>query len=217
MAIFWIIFWQEILIYQRNFGRILAGFLLFFISVAIFLLITTNQQNQAPQPEYLLAVIWFCLLSSLVFSLAEFCKKDFEDGSLEQISLHCPNFEIAILAKALAAWIFNAAPIFFCSLLMLFAHDYSGDFITKFSLIFFLASASLTFICAFSGSLSSLGNSAPIIAIIALPLAIPTLLISHSALIYDFINAYKILVGICVLSGVLTIFSAAKIIKIAGA
>jgi heme exporter protein CcmB len=217
MAIFWIIFWQEILIYRRNFGRILAGFLLFFISVSIFLLIASNQQNQAPQPEYLLAVIWFCLLSSLVFSLAEFCKKDFEDGSLEQISLHCANFEIVILAKALAAWIFNAAPIFFCSLLMLLGQAYSGDFIAKFSLIFFLASASLSFICAFSGSLASLGNSAPMIAIVALPLASPTLLIAHSSLIYDFSSAYKILAAICVLSGVLAIFSAAKIIKIAGA
>ena len=215
MAVFFIVLRHELLLSFRNFGKILANFLFFLISLAIFSLIDPSQQNQGVTSYNTIAIIWFSLLFCLIFSATDFLKKDFEDGSIEQALIDCDNFEIFILAKMLANWLVSATPILISAPLILLATDANQASVTNFIILIFLASLVINFLCTFCGSLSTLGNSAPMIAVIALPLIIPVLLIAYSGALYDFWASLKILSGLCIFSGAVAFFATAKIVRIA--
>jgi heme exporter protein B len=215
MQIFLIIFKQEILTSLHHFGKILANFLFFIISVAVFLLLAQNQQNQDFSKIYSITIIWFSLLFCLIFSAAEFLKKDFDDGTIEQIFLHCENFEVFILAKMLGNWLTSSLPILIFTLPLGILIELDQSLINKLLILVFLASLLINFICTFCGSLSALGNSAPMISIIALPLIIPILLVAYSGMFEEFEVSVKILLGLCVFLGPILTFTTSKIIKIA--
>lgn len=215
MQNFLLIFSHELRIYSRNFGRILANFLFFLISVTIFSLLSQSQNFQGDRAFYSITIIWFSLLSCLIFSATEFLKKDFEDGTIEQIITSCDNFEIFILAKMLTNWLICAAPI----LISIFPISVFVGLDYETSKILFvlavLATLNINFICTFCGSLSVLGNAAPMIGIIALPLVAPILLLACGGVGSDFFSNVKILSGLVVFLGCVSIFAAAKIVKIA--
>jgi heme exporter protein B len=212
MQTFWIILKHELQISFRHLGKFLANFLFFLISVAIFLILAQNQQNQA---FYSTTIIWFSLLSCLIFSSAEFLKKDFDDGTIEQILNSCDNFEIFTLAKMLANWLINCLPILIFTPLILHFLNLNQNFISNFLILFLLASLAINFICSFCGSLSILGNGAEVIAIIAFPLIIPILLIAYSGAAGEFLSSFKILLGLVIFLGSISVLASAKIVKIA--
>jgi heme exporter protein B len=215
MQVFWIIFHHELQISFRHLGKIFANFLFFLISVAIFLLLSQNQDNQGSTAFYSITVIWFSLLSCLIFSAAEFLKKDFDDGTIEQILTSCDNFEIFVLAKMLANWLICALPILISTFPISALIGLDQEMSVNFLILIFLATLSINFICTFCGSLSVLGNSAPMIAVIALPLIIPILLLAYSGLSFDTSANFKILAGLCIFIGSISVFATAKIVKIA--
>jgi heme exporter protein CcmB len=215
MQVFWIIFHHELQISFRHLGKIFANFLFFLISVAIFFLISQNQDNQASTAFYSITIIWFSLLSCLIFSASEFLKKDFDDGTIEQVLTSIENFEIFVLAKMLANWTICALPILLSVIPLSLAIGFDQSLIINFLILIFLATLAINFICSFCGSLSVLGNSAPMIAVIALPLIIPILLIAYSGLSENSLTSFKILAGLCIFIGSISVFATAKIIKIA--
>lgn len=215
MQVFWIIFHHELQISFRHLGKIFANFLFFLISVAIFFLISQNQDDQASAAFYSITIIWFSLLSCLIFSAAEFLKKDFDDGTIEQVLTSIENFEIFVLAKMLANWMICALPILLSVIPLSLAIGFDQSLIINFLILIFLATLAINFICSFCGSLSVLGNSAPMIAVIALPLIIPILLIAYSGLNENSLTSFKILAGLCIFIGCISVFATAKIIKIA--
>ena len=215
MQTFWIIFKHELQISFRHLGKILANFLFFLISVAVFFMLFYGQEYQGSRLFYSITIIWFSLLSCLIFSSAEFLKKDFDDGTIEQILNSCDNFEIFTLAKMLASWLTCCLPILIVTPLILVSIGPGMDFINNFLILFFLSSLTISFICNFCGSLSILENSASTIAIIALPLIVPILLIAYSGLVGEFYSSFKILLGFTIFSGAISVLATTKIVKIA--
>ncbi len=190
----------------------MANILFFIILVTIFFLTLENQENQG---RFAIAIIWFALISSLIFSTANFLKTDFSDGTIEQMAIIFDNFEIFILAKILANWLIYSLPILLLTPLILMLQGFEHDLIIKISIMIFLASLTINFISCFCGSLSIAENAAPLIAAIALPLIIPVFLISYAGLFSaDFYGSLKILVGFVFLFGAIASFATAKIVKI---
>ncbi len=215
MQIFWIVFYHELLLSFRHLGKIFANFLFFLISVAIFFLLSQNQDNQGSTAFYSITIIWFSLLSCLIFSSAEFLKRDFDDGTIEQVLTSTENFEIFVLAKMLANWLICAAPILISIFPISAAIGLDQALVKNLLIMIFFATIAINFICSFCGSLSILGNSAPMIAVIALPLIIPILLISYSGVTFDDSANLKILLGLCIFIGSISVLATAKIVKIA--
>ncbi len=197
MMQFLIILKHDLLLSFCNLSKTLASFLFAIIFIAIFFLLS---QNQETEPSI---AIWFALFSSLIFSSADFLKKDFEDGSLEQMLISFQNFEVFILAKMLANW------LVYCLPLAIIAYFVKPEI--NFLILFLLASLAINCICCFCGSLAIAGSSAPMIATIALPLLIPILLISCG----EFQSSLQLLSGIALLLTFTLIFATAKIVKIA--
>jgi heme exporter protein CcmB len=215
MQIFLLIFQNELVISLRHFAKILANFLFFLISVAIFSLISQNQDSQDFHLFYSITIIWFSLLSCLIFSATEFLKKDFDDGTIEQILTSVENFEIFVLAKMLANWLVCSLPILISALPIGLAIGLNANLALHFLALLLLASLAINFICTFCGSLSVLGNSAPMIATIALPLIIPILLIAFGGTFEEPYVSLKILLGLVVFIGSVAVFATARIVRIA--
>lgn len=216
MTIFLTIFAHELLLNFRNLGKIIANFLFFIISCSLFFMIAQGQE--IANNFYSISIIWLALLFSLIFSAVEFLKKDFEDGSLEQLLISVENFELFILAKMLGNWCISALPILITMPFLGKIINLNQSEIINFLILILLASLIINFICTFCGSLAVLGNSAPLIAVIAMPLIIPILLIAFSGNFNEsesFGNSVKILLGLAVFIGVISVFATTKIIKIA--
>ncbi|MBM5781992.1 MAG: hypothetical protein FJ368_01045 [Pelagibacterales bacterium] len=216
MPIFFTIITYEILLNFRNLGKILANFLFFIISFSLCFLIAQN--NETNNNFYHLSLIWISLIFCLVFSSVEFLKKDFDDGSIEQLIISLENFEVFILAKMLGNWISSALPIIVITPLLGKIINLNQTEINQFLILIILASLIVNFICTFCGSLSVLGNSAPMIAVIAMPLIIPILLIAFSGNLNsseNFQSSLRILIGLVVFIGSISVFATSKIVKIA--
>lgn len=211
MAVFFIIFWQEIRFSLLKGAKILANWLFFVIFMTIFFIL--SQKTQENNQFYLIITIWLSLICAVIFSATEFLQQDFNDGAVEQIILGVENFENFILARMSANWVIFALPIIIFASFIL---QFNSEIMAKNALIILtLASLIINFICCFAGSLSSLGKSSSLISVIILPLLIPIILVANSALLYDFAAGVKILLGIFMLIIPVTIFASAKIIKIA--
>lgn len=195
MQVFLILFSRELKINFRQISRILSSFLFFLIFLSSFYLAAQDQQIKSS------IVILFSLISCLIFSSTEFLKKDFESGASEQILISCENFEVFIAAKMLANWLICSLPILFVVAII------DVDFL----LTSLFVSLLVNFICCFCGSLSILGNAAPMIAALALPLIIPVLLIALG----EVDSNLKILSGLCFFLAPILIFATTKIVKIA--
>lgn len=215
MRVFWIIFYHEILLFSRHLSKIFANFLFFVISVAIFSLLSQNQDYQSSTAFYSITIIWFSLLSCLIFSSDNFLKRDFDDGTIEQTLNSIDNFEIFVLAKILANWLVSAFPILISILPLSLGIGLSQDLIPNLMFSAFLATLAINFICTFCGSLSILGNSAPMIGLIAMPLIVPILLIAFGCLDNETVSGFKILAGLVFFVGTISVFATAKIVKIA--
>lgn len=220
MQIFWIILHQEFVLAGKNLAKILQNFLFFFISLSIFFLISQNQQNQLSSPFLSIDIILFCLVFSLIFSNSDFLHEDVRDGTLDQIIILQPNLEIFILAKMLGNWLILIMPILIFIPFVNLAIGFNQSFTTDFAILAAISSLTINFICAFCGSLGVAKNKSPMIAILALPLIIPILLIlcgsfsSEGISKDDFYEALRILSGICIFIGSICVFATAKIMKI---
>lgn len=220
MLNFFIILKHELLLAEKNLAKILQNILFFLISISVFLLISQNLQNQGQNHILVINVILFCLIFSLIFSNSDFLREDAKDGTLDQMLISQANIEVFIAAKMLSNWMVFSLPILVLVPLILVGAGFERSFIINFSAVIFLASLTINCICSFCGSLSIVGNKTPMIAVLALPLIIPILLIACTGMeAEESFNAAeksaKILAGIFVFIASLLTLTTAKIVRIA--
>ena len=208
--ILFIILKQDLLLAFHNLGKIIANFAFFLISIVSFLMILQNYDSTI---THSLAIIWFSLLFCLIFSAVEFLKKDFDDGTVEQMIVTCANFETYTAAKMLANWLISALPILISIPIIAMIIGFEAKY--NLLILAILASFAINFICTFCGSLSLLENTAPMIGLIAMPLIIPILLIAFSGIEPEsFTTSLKILAGLDILLATISITACSKIVKI---
>lgn len=219
MQRFLIILEHEFRLAKARIGKAMQSFLFFIIALSVFFLIAQNQQ-EVLSPFLAIDAILFCLIFSLIFSNSDFLSQDFSDGTMEQIALSCPNLESFVFAKMTANWFIYCAPILAFIPIVGIGIGLSSEFIWDFVILTSIASISINFICAFCGSLSIAQNKAPMVAILALPLVIPVLLLACGSFGQDGLSdsefdlVLKMLVGICVFFGTVCVLGVAKVVGI---
>jgi len=214
MEIFKIIFFHELKILFKSRGKAIANVLYFFIFLAIFQILTQNFEKNLHSQLFVIGTI-IALLTSIITINNDFLEKDFRDGSLEQIIIDCQNLEIFVIAKCLANWLSSSFLIALFASLILQISDFETLNFWQFFLVLILNSLSLNFLLALCGSLSMLGGFVSMIAIIAIPLALPILIITSATMNENFELNIKILMALTAFTIAITSFACAKIIKIA--
>ncbi len=221
MTVFLIIFNQETLLLSRNFARLVNNLVFFAVFLTLFFLLnqkdtTTNFLNSSSELALnsLVCGTIFAILTSILIYFSDFLQRDSEDGTLEQLSLVCQNFEIIILAKILANWFASCFGMIFAGGILAFGLTSDLALSLKLIAVLLIMSFSLSCICAFCGHLGSFSNSLALSAILAFPLCIPSLLIAHLAITSEFFANFWLLLAIAILAANIAIFGSAKLIKI---
>ncbi len=214
MTIFKIIFFHELKLLFKSRGRSFANILYFFIFLAIFQILTQNFDQNLHSQFFIIGTI-IALLTSIISINNDFLEKDFRDGALEQIMINCQNLEIFVIAKCLANWLSSSFLTILLATIILKFGDLEILNFWQFFLVLVLNSLSLNFLLALCGSLSMLGGFASMIAIIAIPLALPILIITSATISENYYLNIKILTALTVFTIAISSFACAKIIKIA--
>ena len=214
IAIFKIIFFHELKMLLKSRGRIIANILYFFIFLAIFQILTQNFDKNLHSQFFIIGTI-IALLTSIIAINNDFLEKDFRDGSLEQIIIDCQNLEIFVIAKCLANWLSSSFLITLLASIILKISGFEILNFWQFFLVLILNSLSLSFLLAFCGSLSMLGGFTSMISIIAIPLALPILIITSATINENYQLNIKMLFALTILIIAVSSFACAKIIKIA--
>ncbi len=156
--------------------------LFFIIVVTLFPLATT------PDIKILRligpGVIWVAALLAIMLSLSQLFQDDFLDGSLEQFVLSPYPLPLLIGAKVLAHWLILGLPLIVIAplLAMMFHLSLYALWILMLSLL--LGTPILLLIGAIAAALTvGLRNSGLLLALLMLPLYIPTLIFASSAVL----------------------------------
>jgi len=156
--------------------------LIFFILVTILFPLTL-----APDHKILQAVgpgiLWIALLLAVLLSLTRLFQPDYEDGSLEQWIFSSYPLPLLIFAKISAHWLMLCAPVLIVAPLLAFMFHLSGPVTGVFMLTLLLGTPLLTLLGAIGAALIiSLRRSGLLLALILLPLYVPTLIFATGAL-----------------------------------
>lgn len=139
-------------------------------------------------------IIWISLLFSIILTIENIFNKDFEDGSFDLLYLTKMPLELIILLKSFIHWIIIGIPLVIITPFLYKIFNITFDYYLIISLCLATFNMiNLTVICA---SLTvTIKQRGILLALITLPLSIPTLIFSFSisSFIFLFLNLIIVL------------------------
>ena len=140
-----------------------------------------------PEPNILAriaaGVIWVAALLASMLSLERLFQTDFEDGSLELLSLSPITLEVAVLAKVAAHWLTTGLPLIIAAPLLAVLLNMNTEGFPMLIVALLLGTPSLSLIGAVGAALI-LGSrrGGVLLALLILPLYIPVLIFGVSSI-----------------------------------
>jgi ABC-type transport system involved in cytochrome c biogenesis permease component len=119
-----------------------------------------------------------------------------------------------MLAKILASWLGVMLPIIVGAVFLAILQSFDFLTIAKLIAIISISTLTISFISAMSGVLTNYFYSFGYMAIIALPLILPILLLAYLAFNNDFWQNYQVLLAISCFILTTTTFATTKIVKL---
>jgi heme exporter protein B len=193
---------QELIIGIKNSSNLAQSLIFFLITTSIFAITTNiNDTNIA------IAIIWICLTFSILLSSNQQFQRDFDDGTFEQLYLSGYVFEIIILAKIIANWLFNTLPLIIILPIIALILKIPSNLIFDLVAISLIASLLINFMVSFGSSLTlSANSSSSLLIVLVLPLLIPIIIFANASFGGDFVVSVKFLLVILVfLTPILTL------------
>ncbi len=199
---------QELIINIKNSSNLVQSLVFFLITASIFA-ITTNIDNI----NLAVAIIWVCLTFAILLGCNQQFQRDFDDGTFEQLYLSGYLFELIILVKIFANWLFNTLPLIIILPIVALILKIPSNLIVDLILIALIASLLINFLVSFGTSLTlSTNSTSSLLTILVLPLSIPTIIFANSGLNGDFMVAIKLLFGLLIfLTPILTLATSAAV------
>lgn len=167
------------LIYRRR-GEVATPLLFFVIVTALFPLGLT------PRPELLRSiapgVVWVAALLASLIGQESLFKRDYEDGSLEQLALSPVPLETLALIRVFTHWLATGLPLVILSPLMGMLLDYPAGVMGVLALGLLLGTLVLSLLGAVGAALTvSLRQGSMLLPVLVLPLAVPVLIFGAQA------------------------------------
>lgn len=175
------IFKRDLLIAFRRRSEIVHPLIFFVMVVSLFPLAIGDDkvllQKIAP------AIIWVTALLATMLSLDNLFRSDFEDGSLEQMTLLKTSLSMLVTAKVAAHWVTTGLPLILITPLLAVLLYLPGDTISMLMLTLLLGTPTLSLIGAVGIALTvGLRQGGVILSLLILPLYIPVLIFATLAL-----------------------------------
>ena len=180
MNIFFQTIARDLKIALRNPSNFINPLLFFVISISLFPLAISPEAGTlsiiAP------GIIWVTCMLAVLLSLNAIFHTDYDNGILEQMVMSRHSIPLIMLAKISANWLLTGLPIVLLSPLLGAALFLDSESIGILMITLLLATPSLSLIGAISASLIvGVKNSGMLLSLLTLPLYIPILIFSSSA------------------------------------
>lgn len=175
------IFKRDLLIAFRRRSEIIHPLIFFVMVVSLFPLAIGDDkvllQKIAP------AIIWVTALLATMLSLDNLFRSDFEDGTLEQLTLLKAPLSLLVSAKITAHWFITGLPLILITPLLAVLLYMPTETISILLLTLFLGTPTLSLIGAVGIALTvGLRQGGVILSLLILPLYIPVLIFATLAL-----------------------------------
>ena len=175
------IFKRDLLIAFRRRSEIIHPIIFFVMVISLFPLAIGDDkvllQKIAP------AIIWVTALLATMLSLDNLFRSDFEDGSLEQMTLIKTPLSFLVTAKITAHWVITGLPLILITPLLAVLLYMPSELISMLLLTLLLGTPTLSLIGAVGIALTvGLRQGGVILSLLILPLYIPVLIFATLAL-----------------------------------
>ena len=118
----------DIKISFRKKNESIISVLFFLFSILILPLIF--QGDQEIIKKFLVGIVWFLTLLTIIFSVEKLFENDYEDGILDQIYISGIPLETIFFSKSFSIWIITCLPLVFISPVLLFLFNLQFENIT---------------------------------------------------------------------------------------
>ena len=175
------IFKRDLLIAFRRRSEIIHPLIFFVMVISLFPLAIGDDkvllQKIAP------AIIWVTALLATMLSLDNLFRSDFEDGSLEQMTLLKTPLSLLVTAKITAHWFITGLPLILITPLLAVLLYLPSEMISMLLLTLLLGTPTLSLIGAVGIALTvGLRQGGVILSLLILPLYIPVLIFATLAM-----------------------------------
>lgn len=171
---------RELRVALRNNAEILNPLWFFLIVIILFPLAI------GPEPQLLMrvapGVVWVAALLASLLGMDRLFRDDYQDGSLEQLTLLPLPLPLVVLAKVMVHWMVSGLPLLLLSPLaaLLFGLGSHGWWVMALTLL--LCTPTLSFLGAIGAGLTvGLRRSGVLLSLLVLPLTIPLLIFATAA------------------------------------
>jgi heme exporter protein B len=172
---------RDLRLVLRRPGDIAVVLAFFIVATVLFPL------GIGPEPNLLARVaagaLWSAALFAALLSLDRLFVSDYEDGALDLLLLAPGALELAALAKCLAHWIVTGLPLAVLAPLTGAAFGLDGPALAAVAVTLLVGTPTLSLVGGLAAALT-LGarKSGALLALLALPLCVPTLIFGSSAI-----------------------------------
>jgi heme exporter protein B len=179
-SVFFQVLKRDLILAFRHRGEIANPLLFFIIVVSLFPL------GVGPAPSTLETIapgiIWVAALLSAMLSLDGMFRSDFEDGSLEQITMSHHPLSVLVLAKILAHWLITGLPLLFAAPLLGVLLYLPSEAMKTLVITLALGTPILSLVGAIGMGLTvGLKRGGVLLSLLVLPLYIPVLIFGSMA------------------------------------
>ena len=192
--------------------------LIFFIIVITLFPLTFGTKSTIVN-EIIPGIIWISALLATCLSLETIFRSDFEDGSIEQLTLSRYPLTLLVSAKIFAHWITFGMPLIIISLLMGILLSLSNEIIIALFITLILGTPILSLLGSVMVALTIGLRGGMLLNLLILPLSMPVLIFStvaiqNAALNQSIIAETYFLAGILVLAITLAPLATAAALRI---
>lgn len=172
---------RELRVALRNNAEILNPMWFFLIVIILFPLAI------GPEPQLLLriasGVVWVAALLASLLAMDRLFRDDYQDGSLEQLTLLPLPLPLVVLAKVVVHWMVSGLPLLLLSPLAALLFGLSFREWSVMALTLLLSTPTLSFLGAIGAGLTvGLRRSGVLLSLLVLPLTVPLLIFATAAI-----------------------------------
>ena len=180
VAAFWRIVGRDLRLAVRGGIGSLIAVVFFVIAATLFPLGVGPELNLLERIAP--GVLWVCALLATMLSLGRLFQDDYDDGSLELITLGVMPLELVVLAKTLAHWLTTGVPLIIASPVIAVLLNMSTDGFVVLIISLALGTPILSLIGSVGAALTvGLRRGGVLISLLVLPLYVPILIFGVGA------------------------------------
>ena len=153
----------------------------FFLTVVVLLPIGLGP-DQALLARIAPGALWIALLLSVLLSADRIFQQDYEDGSLDIMTMSPVPFEMVALAKAIAHWLSTSLPLAIAAPMLGFLVNLDPQAILPLALAMIIGSVALSLLASIGAAVTvGLRRGGLLVSLLVLPLYVPVLIFGISA------------------------------------